>query len=77
MGRSSEAGRHFEVALEENARLRGPVLLAHTQLDYAAALGGRGRASRLIDEAAGTADALGLAWVASRAQRLRAAELSR
>jgi tetratricopeptide (TPR) repeat protein len=81
MGRSAEAGRHFEVALEENARLRAPVLLAHTQLDYAAALGsggsasalgGSGRASRLIDEAVGTADALGLAWVARRAERLRA-----
>jgi hypothetical protein len=72
MGRSADAGRHFDRALEENARLQGPVLLAHTQLDYAAALGGGGRASRLIDVAAATAAELGLPWVAARAEQLRA-----
>jgi tetratricopeptide (TPR) repeat protein len=70
MGRQSDAIRHFELALEENARLQAPVLLAHTQLDYAAALGGGDRAARMIDEAARTAAKLGLPAVARRAQRL-------
>jgi hypothetical protein len=71
IGRQHEAERHFEMALEENARLKGPVLLAHTQLDYAAALGRGVRSSRMIDAAAETASELGLPWVASRAERLR------
>ena len=39
LGREREAERHFEQALKANARLRAPVCLAHTQLDYATALG--------------------------------------
>ena len=70
-GREREAVGHFERALEQNARLQAPVLLAHTQLDFAAALGGGGRASRLIDEAAATAVSLGLPWAALRARRLQ------
>ena len=71
IGREGEAIEHFERALEENTRLKAPVLLAHTQLDFAAALGGGGRASRLIEEAAATAGSLSLPWVAQRARRLR------
>ena len=71
IGRQSEAIGHFERALEENARLKAPVLLAHTRLDFAAALGGGSHALRLIDEAAATAASLELPWVAVRAQRLR------
>ena len=70
-GRPDEAAEHFEKALEENGRLQAPVLLAHTQLDYAAALGRGARSARLIDEAAETAAAMGLPWVAQRAERLR------
>jgi predicted ATPase/tetratricopeptide (TPR) repeat protein len=72
IGRQSDAIRHFELALEENARLQAPVLLAHTQLDYAAALGGGERAARMIDEAARAAVELGLPAIALRAERLRA-----
>ncbi len=72
IGREGEAIEHFERALEENGRLKAPVLLAHTQLDFAAALDGGGRASRLIEEAAATAASLSLPWVAERARRLRA-----
>lgn len=71
LGRASDAAAHFELALEENARLRAPVLVAHTQLDYAAALGQGGRASRLVEEAAATAAELALPWVARRAEQLR------
>ena len=73
MGREREAAAHFERALEENARLRSPVLLAHAQLDFAAALRRGVRASGLIDEAASTAASLGLPWIALRARRLRGA----
>jgi tetratricopeptide (TPR) repeat protein len=71
IGREREAAAHFEQALEENERLKSPVLLAHTQLDFATALRRRVRASELVDEAAATAESLGLPWVALRARRLR------
>ena len=73
MGRERDAAGHFEQALEANERLQAPVLLAHTQLDFAAALGGGGRASRLLDDAAATAASLELPMVARRAAALREA----
>jgi tetratricopeptide (TPR) repeat protein len=72
IGRGREAAEHFERALEENARLKSPVLTAHTQLDYAAALGSGLRASRMIADASDTAAELGLPSVALRAERLGA-----
>jgi hypothetical protein len=70
-GQQTEAAQHFERALEENARLRAPVLLAHTQLDYVGVLPPGGRAERMIDDAAKTAEALGLPWIARRVALVR------
>jgi predicted ATPase/DNA-binding SARP family transcriptional activator len=70
-GRARDATRHFQQALQENAGLQTPVLLAHTQLDYAAALGASPRAQRLIDESAATARELGVAGLARRVAELR------
>jgi tetratricopeptide (TPR) repeat protein len=72
IGRQDDATRHFELALEHNAMLEAPVLLAHTRLDFAAALGGGIRSRRMIDEAAEAAAELGLPAVARRVERLRA-----
>jgi tetratricopeptide (TPR) repeat protein len=69
-GRDREAAAHFEQALRANAALKAPVWLAHTQLDYARALGPGPRAQKLIAEAAGTAAELDLAAVARRAREL-------
>ncbi len=44
MGRQRAAQEHFESALRAAASLRAPVLLAHTQLDYAEALQSGARA---------------------------------
>ena len=66
LGRRRDAARHLEQALAENRRLNAPALLAHTQLDYAAALGSGARAQRLIDEAAAVAAEHGLGVVARR-----------
>jgi tetratricopeptide (TPR) repeat protein len=71
-GRLSEAEAHFARALEANLALRSPVLVAHTQLDWAAALGPGSQAEQMIGEAETSAGALGLAAVARRAARLRA-----
>jgi len=70
LGRRAEAEDHFERALAGNRALRSPVLVAHTQLDWAAALGAGSRRERLIAEASRTADQLGLAAIARRAARL-------
>ena len=70
LGRREEAARHLQAALETADSLRAPVLRAHAQLDYAEALGGGGRAARLIDDAASTARELGLPSVARRAAHL-------
>jgi hypothetical protein len=72
LGYAVNAEDHFSRALEANAALRSPVLVAHTQLDWAAALGTGARAERMIDEAAASAEQLGLATVARRVARLRA-----
>ena len=71
-GREEQAAAHFELALEANGRLNAPVLLAHTQLDYALALGNGRRRTELIEAAANTAQMLDLPWVAERALQLRA-----
>jgi tetratricopeptide (TPR) repeat protein len=70
-GSQQEAAAHFEHALNANARLRAPVELAHTQLDYAGILGDKGRAEELIQAASRTAAELGLPAVAHRAAGLR------
>jgi tetratricopeptide (TPR) repeat protein len=70
-GSQEDARKHFEQALEANAALRAPVCLAHTQLDYADALGPGARAAELVDAAARTAKELRLTAVAERAAKLR------
>jgi tetratricopeptide (TPR) repeat protein len=69
LGREREAAEHFEDALRVNGALRAPGLLAHTQLDYAAALGTGARAEAMIAEATETAQRLGLAAIARRSAR--------
>ena len=71
LGRRRDAADHFERALEANSSLRSPVLVAHTLLDWAGASGTGARAQRMIDEAAATADRLGLVSIARRAAGLR------
>jgi DNA-binding SARP family transcriptional activator/tetratricopeptide (TPR) repeat protein len=70
INRGKEAARHFERALEISGRLSAPVWLAHTQLDYAAALGRGNRATELASEAAETAQRLGLTAIARQAAAL-------
>jgi DNA-binding SARP family transcriptional activator/tetratricopeptide (TPR) repeat protein len=70
LGRRTDARGHFEAALEAAAALRAPLLRAHTELDYAEALGATGRMAWLVDEAAATARELDLPAVARRAERL-------
>lgn len=68
-GRSDAAVAAFERALLANARLGALPALAHTQLDLAAVLDARGetaRASALRDEAAATAERLGMTAVTAR-----------
>jgi tetratricopeptide (TPR) repeat protein len=77
MGCIDAAARHFEDALEMNARIRSPLWVAHTQHDYARMLlrrdhpGDRKHALVLLDAALATADRLGLKALANRAQRLK------
>ena len=70
LGRDAEAAQYFEEALAVNRRLRAPAMVAHTQLDYAAALGRGSHAQRLLHEAADAAERLGLGSVARRSARL-------
>jgi DNA-binding SARP family transcriptional activator/tetratricopeptide (TPR) repeat protein len=70
-GDKKAAVAELEQALESATRLGSPLWQAHTQLDLAAALGHGLRASRLIDDAADTAEEAGLARVADRVDRLR------
>ena len=72
IGRQRDAASHFHRALEVHTQLKAPVLIAHTQLDHAEALGRGPRAARMIDEAADTAAELDLPAVAGRVERLRA-----
>jgi tetratricopeptide (TPR) repeat protein len=71
VGDLEQASEHFERALEANALLRAPSLLAQTQLDYASALGEGERADELIAAAARAARRLGLPALERRAAHLR------
>ncbi|MDQ6605142.1 MAG: AAA family ATPase [Actinomycetota bacterium] len=66
-GHQDQAVAHLEQAIEANARLQAPVLLAHTQLDLAGLLGsGSPRAAELTAAAANSAQELGLPTVQRR-----------
>ncbi|MBV9838087.1 MAG: AAA family ATPase [Solirubrobacterales bacterium] len=71
LGEIEQAERHFERALAAHQRLRAPVYVAHTQLDWAGALGPGERAAELLTAAAAIAEGLGLRSVAFRAAKLR------
>jgi len=79
MKRWPDAERHFEDALEMNARQGARPWLAHTQYRYAAMLldrkrsEDRERAASLLDEALATSGALGMQTLAERAAALREA----
>ena len=66
LGRYDDAERHFEKALEMNARIRARVWVAHTQHDYARMLvardrpGDRERATALAAEALAAAREIGM-----------------
>lgn len=78
MKRWGEAERHFEAALEMNARQGGRPWLAHTQYQYAAMLHARGgagdreRALALLGEAIALAGEMGMQALGERAAVLRA-----
>ena len=71
LGRRDDAERHFRRALERNARLGSPPLLAHTQAAYGALLlaGDPARASALLDAALATARTLGMAPLSAASRR--------
>ncbi len=71
MGRKPEAAEHFERALVANAALKAPVFLAHTQIDFAGALGRGPRANKLTEAAARTAKSLALPRVSRRLAQLQ------
>src|SRR5262249_2039658 len=66
LGRYEEAERHFEAALELNARIRARIWVAHTQHDYARMLPARGapgdhdKAAALATTALATARQVGM-----------------
>jgi hypothetical protein len=70
IGHARAAAGHFERALDAHVQLRAPVLLAHTQLDYADALGNTPKARRMRAEAAHAAEELQLPTVARRLERV-------
>ena len=70
LGREEDSRRHFEDALRSAAALRAPALLARVQLDYAETLARGPRAAGMIDDAAATAQDLGLTALARRARAL-------
>jgi predicted ATPase/DNA-binding SARP family transcriptional activator len=77
MSRYDNAERHFEQALKMNAQIRSPLLVAHTQHDYAHMLFTRGRsrdndkALLLLEQALATAEELGLKALADKARPLK------
>jgi DNA-binding SARP family transcriptional activator/class 3 adenylate cyclase len=79
LARYEDAARHFERALEVNARIRSPLWIAHTRHGYARMLLARGRpgdgeqALRLLDEALAAAEELGLKALADKTRPLRLA----
>ena len=76
MGRFDTSTRHFQDALQMNAKVRSPLWIAHTQHDYARTLlrhdqpGDREHALELLRAALATADELGLSALSDRALRL-------
>lgn len=71
MERREEAAEHFERALEAGARLKAPIWLAHTRLDYATLLGpGDRRFGEFVEAASTTATGLSLPAVAKRVAAL-------
>jgi DNA-binding SARP family transcriptional activator len=77
LSRYEDAARHFEQALEANARIRSPLWIAHTRHDYARMLLARGRpgddeqALGLLDQALAAAEELGLKALADKARPLK------
>jgi tetratricopeptide (TPR) repeat protein len=71
LGDQQVAVEHFKHALEANAKLEAPLWLAHTQLDYAQALGSGPRARAMVEEAADAAAALGLTALSRRVELVR------
>jgi len=72
-GRSDRAATHFESALAAAAGLRAPLWLTHTRVDYARALGGGLKSSRLAEDARRGAEELGLERALRRADALLSA----
>ncbi len=76
LGRFDDAERHFQDALDRNARIRSPLWVGHTRRDYAAMLlrrdgpGDAELARTLLEAALRTASELGLHAVARRAEPL-------
>ena len=79
LARYDDAARHFEHALEMNARIRGRIWVAHTQHDYARMLvardrpGDREKAAALAGDALATAGAVGMKPLEARVRELVAA----
>jgi tetratricopeptide (TPR) repeat protein len=79
LSRYDEAERHFEDALEMNARIRARIWVAHTQHDYARMLvardrpGDRERATVLAAQALATAREVGMKPLEAKLLELRAA----
>jgi DNA-binding SARP family transcriptional activator/tetratricopeptide (TPR) repeat protein len=71
LGDQRAAAEHFEQALEVNSRLKAPLWLAHTRLDYGQALGRGARGQRMIDEAKEAADLFGLTALGRRVEQVR------
>jgi eukaryotic-like serine/threonine-protein kinase len=77
--RWDDAAEQFELALQIHTRLGARPLLAHTRHEYAAVLHERGRAddldraSRMLSEAASTAEELGMTVLAGRIRATEAA----
>src|SRR5262245_40572926 len=79
LARYDDAERHFEAALQMNARIRARVWVAHTQHDYARMLvardgpGDRERATALALQALATAREVGMKPLEAKVTELRAA----
>ena len=79
LSRYADAERHFEHALTMNTQIRSPLLIAHTQHDYARMLLLRNhpddgdKALHLLKQALGTAEELGLIALAEKTRPLKLA----
>jgi tetratricopeptide (TPR) repeat protein len=76
VGRGEQAAEHFERAVSANRALNSPVLVAHAELDYAAALGSGTRAAELVASAARIGAVSELPAVARRVVALRDAPVA-